>query len=141
MLNKEIKNNDTQNCNCRANETCPMDGKCLFDNIVYQAKVQHINAQQEQIEESYVGLTSDAFKVRYRINVKSFKNEKYSNETCLSTYILKLKKEGTQYTMRWKILDRANTFCTSTKQCNLCLKEKFYLITKGDMCKINTNSD
>ena len=28
-----------RNCNCRANNTCPLDGKCLSSNIAYSAEV------------------------------------------------------------------------------------------------------
>ena len=47
--NNLLRKNDTnkQNCNCRANNTCPLDGKCLSSNIVYSAEVLIGNNQHE----------------------------------------------------------------------------------------------
>ena len=125
-------------CNCRASDLCPMGGKCLSENVIYQATVTHNNSNHEEVKESYIGLASDKFKLRYRNHTKSFRNPEYRNETCLSKHIWKLKDEGTPHTITWKILDQATTFSPSTGRCNLCLKEKYYLIFKGEMCKINT---
>ena len=141
ILNISIKNKNDAQCNCRESESCPMDGKCLQDNVIYQATVKYTDSNQGNIEESYIGLTSDSFKVRYRNHVKSFRNTDYRNETCLSKYIWRLKDEGTPYNISWKILDRATTFSPSTKRCNLCLKEKFFLLTKEQMCKLNTRNE
>ena len=93
------------------------------------------------MSESYIGLTSDQFKVRYRNHTKSFRNIAYRNETCLSNYVWKLKDEGIQHNVTWKILDRGRTFSPSTQRCNLCLKEKYYLIMKEEMCKINSKNE
>ena len=32
-------NSNKRNYNCRENNTCPLDGKCLSSNIVYSAEV------------------------------------------------------------------------------------------------------
>ena len=40
--NNLLRKNDTnkRNCNCRPNNTCPLDGECLSSKIVYSAEVQ-----------------------------------------------------------------------------------------------------
>ena len=140
ILNKINLKRNGPLCNCRISEQCPMDGKCLSENIIYQANV---TATVNNIKEtkSYIGLTGGQFKARYRNHIKSFKNREYRNETCLSKFIWELNDKNVEYNIKWKIIDRANIFSPVTKRCNLCLKEKYYLIMKSEMCEINTRSE
>ena len=65
-------------CNCRKKDQCPLDGKCLTQNVVYQATVT-----TQTSSESYVGLATN-FKDRYRNHTASFRHESKRNETELS---------------------------------------------------------
>ena len=64
---KIIKQNATQQdettppCNCRNKTSCPLDGECRTSNIIYKATVT-----TEDKTETYVGLTANEFKTRYR---------------------------------------------------------------------------
>ena len=51
-----LRKNDTnkRNCNCPANNTCPLDGKCLSSNIVYLAEVLNGNNQHGDTKRGYV---------------------------------------------------------------------------------------
>ena len=64
ILDKQIKasENQTKECNCRYKESCPLQGKCLTESVVYQATVTRKDNQQK---ETYVGLTEGPFKTRY----------------------------------------------------------------------------
>ena len=68
---------------------------------MYKATVRH-----EKEEKSYYGLAGGAFKDRYRNHVKSFKHEKYKNETQLSKYIWELKKTNNEYKLTWDIVKK-----------------------------------
>ena len=46
-------------CNCRKDKTCPLDGKCPTPGIIYHAIV---TTQDNQQEDSYIGLTENTFK-------------------------------------------------------------------------------
>ena len=72
-------------CNCRKKAECPLDGKCLQENVVYQATITTDTAT-----ESYVGLATN-FKERYRNHQSSFRHTNKRNETELSKYIWTLK--------------------------------------------------
>ena len=50
QINKSDPTNDS-NCNCRNSSTCPMDGKCNDQNIIYQAEVTTSTSR-----ETYIGL-------------------------------------------------------------------------------------
>ena len=50
-------------CSCRSTVNCPLSGKCLSKNIVYQAIVTtRVNGIDKEFK--YVGLTSTSFKDR-----------------------------------------------------------------------------
>ena len=95
----------------------------------------------EHSVENYIGLTGDTFKKRYANHKKSFTVEKYSTETTLSLYIWELKKKGSEYSVKWKIIDRAQTFSPVTGICNLCTKEKFYIIFKPELSSLNKRNE
>lgn len=48
-------------CNCRVKPNCPLDEKCLMENIIYQATVE----SEEGSKETYIGLTGNTFKTRF----------------------------------------------------------------------------
>ena len=73
-----------KNCNCRKNKTCPLDGQCQTESIIYQATVtRHDNNK----EETYVGLTENTFKTRYNGHTCSFRDKSKRYSTALSNYI------------------------------------------------------
>jgi len=55
-------------CNCRKKSDCPLEGKCLQTNAIYQATVT-----TETTTETYVGLATN-FKERYRNHKTSFRH-------------------------------------------------------------------
>ena len=71
--NNLLRKNDTnkRNCNCRADNTCPLDGKCLSSNIVYWAEVLIDNNQHG---DKYFGIYETEFKTRLGNHKNSFKN-------------------------------------------------------------------
>ena len=74
-----------KSCNCRNKHSCPLSGDCLTQNVVYQATVESAMGK-----ETYIGLTSNQFKTRFRNHTASFRNENKRNATELSKYIWSL---------------------------------------------------
>ena len=64
-------------CNCRKKDTCPLSGKCLTTNVVYQATVTRDDTNEQ---ETYAGHTECQFKTRYS-HTSSFRNAKYKHAT------------------------------------------------------------
>ena len=126
------------NCNCRVQNQCPLDGNCLADNIVYQATVtRHDNNK----EESYIGLTENTFKTRYTAHKSSFNHNDKRYATTLSEYIWKLKDANVDHSLKWKIVSKARAYTTSSKTCNLCLEEKFFIIHKPSLATLNKRNE
>ena len=83
VLNKltEQQTPAVNECNCRQKTTCPLNGKCQTEGIVYQATVTREDNKQQ---ETYVGLSEGTFKTRYLNHTSSFRNKKHTNATELS---------------------------------------------------------
>ena len=122
-------------CNCRNKDQCPLEGKCLTSNVVYQATVK-----TETSTDSYVGLATN-FKERYRNHTASFRHRNKRHETELSKHIWKLKDDNKPFKLTWKIIKKCKPYNNITKKCNLCLFEKFLIICKKELCSLNKGNE
>ena len=127
-------------CNCRKKAECPLQNKCLTKNIIYQAKVSS-NQGNGVRNEFYIGLTSTTFKERFGNHKTSFTHSTKRTETTLSQYIWELKDENKDFNLTWKIVAKAEPYNPATKKCNLCIKEKYYIIYKPEMSTLNKRSE
>ena len=128
----------TKDCNCKKNTTCPLEGKCLAKSVVYQATVtRHDN----QMQETYVGLTANTFKIRYNGHNSNFKNKTQKNATALSQYIWTLKDNSVLYSIKWIVLAKCKPYSPACKRCNLCLMEKFFIICKPKLSSLNHRNE
>ena len=71
----------TAGCNCKK-QACPMQGNCLAESIVYEAKLHHDNRTV-----CYYGSTANAFKTRWRNHTSSFRLSQKQNDTALATHV------------------------------------------------------
>ena len=126
----------TKMCNCRKKDECPLKGECLKKEIVYQATVT-----TRENSETYVGLTATEFKTRWRNHQMSFKREEKRNDTELSKYLWKLKEKKKDFAIEWKVLAKAKAYSNLTKRCNLCITEKFFIISKPQMATLNKRNE
>ena len=129
MLRKNENSEEKRLCNCRI-PPCPLQGKCLTDNLVYQATVKTDNT-----DNTYIGLSSPTFKLRLGNHKKDFKNPKYRHSTTLSSFIWDLKDKAAVFELTWKIIGRAQPFSPISGVCNLCTLEKYHLpLTRKKKC-------
>ena len=136
--------NPQTGCNCRKSRACPLDGNCKQQtNVVYQATVIQETSAGENTrnkEQTYVGLASE-MKSRIANHQQTFKNKSQRKATELSKHIWKLKDAAINYTINWKILGRAKPYSNTTKKCNLCLLEKWYIVCKREMATLNRKNE
>ena len=111
------ESNEKHSCTCRNKECCPLEGYCLRECMVYEAKVS-----TENNFKLYYGKCEGEFKSRFYNHTKSFPDR--SNETELSNYIWQLKDESKNYNIHWKIFMYAKPYKCGTRRCDLCLTEK-----------------
>ena len=123
-------------CSCPSTRVCPLDKKCRTENLVYQATVSQPNHEPK----TYVGQTSTDFKSRLSTHKHSFINPNV-NQTHLSKHILKLKSEGIEPTVSWKMIDRGKSYSQVSGVCQLCVNEAFYILFRPEMAKLNKRSE
>jgi hypothetical protein len=124
-----------RHCNCRARNTCPLNGNCLAKCIVYQATVDTADKS-----ESYIGSTALEFKSRYNNHTASFRHSSKRNSTELSKYIWGLKDNNVDHTISWKIIGKAHPCTNGNSACNLCLMEKYYIIRRPAAASLNNRN-
>ena len=107
-------------------QKCPVNGACQTVGVIYQATVTR---NDDGSTETYTGLTSRRFKDRIYEHTSDMNNQK-NKGTTLSNHVWKLKQQNKGFETKWKILSRGRSFNPSTRQCNLCLKEKYFIMFK-----------
>ena len=136
-INKSVRTNDQKkNCNCRKPNSCPMDGNCNAENVIYQAEVT-----TPTTKETYIGLCDTTFKLRFRNHLCSFRNERYKHATALSKYIWSLKDQQIAYEIKWRQVKQARSYSNVSKRCNLCLWEKFFILCRPEMSTLNSRNE
>ena len=132
------KTKDNKTCNCRQKDACPLDGNCLQPSVIYQATV---TSKDNPTPETYIGLTENEFKTRYRNHIASFRHTRSRNSTELSKHIWNLKDNNIDYSISWRILSSTKAYNSASKRCNLCLKEKLLIICRPDISTLNKRNE
>ena len=130
--------NVNKTCNCRQANTCPLNGNCLQSSVIYQATVTR---RDNDTTETYIGLTENEFKTRYRNHTASFRHAKHRNSTELSKYIWTLKDNNIDHSISWRILSKKPSYSSSNKRCSLCLKEKTLIICHPELSTLNKRNE
>ena len=128
----------TDECNCRKRKECPLLGQCLTKSIIYQATV---TTNDNKPDQTYVGLTSNAFKTRFNNHKNSFKYRRKKHSTELSNYVWDLKDNNVEFNIIWKILKQAKPYNNTSNRCNLCLWEKYFIICKPSLASLNRRNE
>ena len=138
--NSKLLKNDcprtTKLCNCRNKDSCPLNGLCLSESIVYKATVVSDNQ-----EKYYYGLTEGQFKIRYRNHIKSFNNFRYYHETELSKFVWDLKQSDKPFKISWTIVAQSATYKCGSRKCDLCLTEKLAIATANTKGCLNKRDE
>ena len=117
---------------------CPVGGDCQKTGVVYQASVEE---KQTGKVETYTGLTNRKFMKRWTEHEGDFEKTENRTKTMLSSHIWELKDRGADFSVKWKILERAPSFNPVKKKCLLCLKEKYYIMYKPEGSTLNKRSE
>ena len=138
--NKKIltqSSNVPAGCNCQKGpSSCPVDGQCLQESVIYTADVT-----TEQDQKRYIGSTAGSFKDRYTEHVSSFKLEYKETSTKLATYIWELKRKSINYNIKWRILRHAKAYTPESQKCRLCTAEKVEILFSDRSRMLNKRSE
>ena len=125
-------------CNCRNKNECPTSGNCLAKRVIYRKGT--VTTLHKRSTKTYIDMTGNDFKQRYRNHMKSFKNSKYRNETELSKSIWRQRMENRDYLIKWSIFKHANTRRHGTRRYNRCLEEKLHIMKSNKEKLLNSRS-
>ena len=75
-------------------------------------------------KKTYIGSTGTTFKERFRNHKRSLTTEKYKNETALSMYYWKEKKQGNEPSVKWNIKTEVKGRFNWKFGCPLCNRER-----------------
>ncbi|GFR92820.1 hypothetical protein ElyMa_000876700 [Elysia marginata] len=117
----------TKLCNCRDKPSCPLQGKCLEQSLVYQATISETNTNKI---DTYIGITENTFKTRFNQHMSSFRLHFKKSATALSEHVWKLKDNKKDFKISWKIIEKSAAYSTKTKKCNVCPSEKYFILEK-----------
>ena len=83
--NKKIinppKDNITWTCNCIRKHQCPLNEKCLTNNVLHKASIA---PNEENSKKKFIIISETVFKLRYANDKKTYNNIKYQTDTELS---------------------------------------------------------
>ena len=125
-------------CNCR--NQCPMNrsGECRLSNIVYKATVIEENTN---IRKEYIGISGTEFKIRYANHKQSFTNECKRDATSLSQHVWNLKDRDAPFSITWNVLAKCAPYACGSRQCNLCISEKFEILKCDPNITLNKRTE
>ena len=126
-------------CNCQKSKVkdCPLPGACNQEGVIYQATVKSDNG----LEETYIGLASN-FKKRFYKHKSSLEEQSEDNSTTLSTHYWNEIYAGAAPSISWKILEKnIPTFNPVSAKCQLCIREKFNILLKPQLCSLNQRQE
>ncbi|KAJ8023971.1 hypothetical protein HOLleu_36562 [Holothuria leucospilota] len=131
--NFKVTSNKTpqQACNCTQKGNCPVNGDCMKKYVVYRADETSKGSTM-----TYIGMTGGSFKLRYNNHLKSFRHEKYKNETELSKHICNLTRSNSTYDVKSSILSVCFTSQASRNQCTLCIQDKLCILSMRSKCNL-----
>ena len=86
-------------------------------------------------------MSEHTMKERINTHYSNFRLPNYESATSLSEYIWKLKRHFFTYHIKWKVVARAKPYNPATKTCNLCTKEKYFIIFKPETATLNSNHE
>ena len=145
LLAKHRKSQEGKNeqvrCNCKAGvESCPLEGKCLTESIVYKATV---TADDGEVK-TYTGCTEPPFKRRLYKHRSDTSNPKYSTCTKLAGYYWKKNREGVATkpgAYKWEIMKKCYPYQPGGRKCDLCLTEKLAIMKDRDPRSLNKRQE
>ena len=83
--------------------------------LIYEAEVK----ATDKSDKKYLGCTATTFTKRHANHKSDFKHEHRRHATKLSGYVWKLKEEGVQHEIKFKIVRKAKEYSPKTEMCNL----------------------
>ena len=129
-------NVQSKTCNCRNPASCPLQGNCLNECVIYKA-----TATSNKETRTYIGSTEGPFKTRFYGHTSDFNNEKKRLSTTLSSYIWDNKDSNDETKVTWEIVKKCHPYACGSRKCDVCLTEKIPILLNTDQNSPNVKSE
>ena len=137
------QNNDSESkCKCANDKEilqCPVNGKCMFDNVVYSAEVK-----TKHTTKTYIGMSGRPFIVRWKEHRGNIRHP-HQNGTKLSKYVLKQNSDFGEKIgikdVKWKMKTKTVPYRAGAKFCDTCLSEKTHIALSDPKNILNSRKE
>ena len=124
------KEKQTNPCNCRNKNECPLNGNSKVQNVIYKCTVSATQTFKQRV---YLVTAEGNWKQKLYNHRQSFKDKKHNKDKALSSYLWDLKENHNQIPkLTWSIVRFASGY-SNISRCLLCLHEKLIIGTNGEM--------
>ena len=106
------------------------------DYLLYKATVESNNNKR-----NYFGLCETDFKTRFYNHTQSFKYREKNKATELSKFIWANRELGIEPQLSWSIVKYAQPYKSGSRNCSLCLEEKYAILNADDNALLNKRSE
>ena len=157
---RDSKEEVKKRCTCHKANECPLENDCNHSSAIYQGIVHDLGEQdklnkkendaleemkaKEEFKhkqtEKYVGSTGEKFKTCWYKHMSDFRIRDNA-KTELGKYIWKMKDYKRRYRIEWKILAKTAIYNSDTNICNLCNKEKFFILFRPETSTLNKRDE
>ena len=138
ILNKPV-NQNTWKFNCVNKNTCPLNGYCLLENILYIATIK--SDKKNYQPRNYKEISEKTFEKRYKNHKKSSNVNRYKNDMKLSVEHWNLKAGNYNPKVTWAVKNQFSAYNPHSKRCSLCLNEKFEILEDKEKNLLNEKSE
>ena len=121
----------------REKGNCPLRGECQPQSIVFAAEV----TEPCSTAVAYNGMSEPPFRQIFASHLTSLCHPRYRNSTEMSKHVWNLKEQEKDFSIAWRIIERARPYDNISKRCGLCLAEKLRIITSKDPPILNSGTE
>ena len=112
------------------------------EESVEELKEESRNVSKNPLRQAEKNLLKKSKKNLWRNSPRNPCRNLFGNSTTLSTYYLKETDEGRNPIIEWRILEKnIPDYNPITKKCQLCIREKFNIIFKPELCSLNSRQE
>ena len=125
-------------CSCprTKKDECPLQERCLTQNVIYKATVRTSSEQKE-----YIGSTGRSFKKRFSEHKHALKHRDSQQSTTLSKFIWKARDEGEEPKITWSLLHKIRTPRGPQRICTTCNLERMEIAAADRRQSLNKRSE
>ena len=125
-------------CSCpkTKRDQCPLQQRCLAQNIIYKATVRTSTEEKE-----YIGSTGRSFKQRFSEHKHALKHRSSQQSTTLSKFVWTARDKGEDPKISWSLVHSIPTPRGPQRICSTCNLERMEIAAADQRRSLNKRSE